>query len=555
MPRSTRERIDHTQSQQGVRERAPGTRVVARPVDALVAPGAGEAQSLIEGLAAFTPALRHYADMKDLQDEDSGAAAREQGVEKDDSAGAAWLRGYMRMDNMVKGQQDGSRLSQAYDAWEGKEGGDIESFIAAQVGTLTKGMSQQDVLSYNKGIHPQLAHLRAQHLESNRLRVLEKTETNAMQLLHNAITGYVAAGQPVPDDFLDGYRKELNSVMGVSGKRFNELLYGAVKQIGDGGNFAVYDMFKRPRPDGTPGMYFIPGWKEKIDQAQIHAQSVYLAKQTQARAALKADREERQETALFEVFDLLTTGKEEDARKRFSLLRQDRTLFSRASDIIKWEKLFDDTAKREARPEQQTAEAELMAGVLTGKVNQNDVLQKMHNGDITVQQARRVIGDMSKMRSEMRQAAAAERGAAAQERMARKAIYDTPQFRMGDDFIDNSLKRGANPLDVMGVGTEFDRRLRANAKLRFAQEASTVDPRDANKLNEIRDRVVNESLQQREKWADTVKKDPAAAGVRYTRIDDAIGAHKRGLLTQRELEAHIVFFEQNPQLLKPTNGR
>ncbi len=101
---------------------------------------------------------------------------------------------------------------------------------------------------------------------------------------------YAGNGEPIPDGVLDTQRKNIKDVYGISGTRFNDLLFASMKCIGDEGNYSIYDTLKKPKPDGTPGMYNIPEWKQKIDAAQIYSQDIFLAKRTTADAALKKER-------------------------------------------------------------------------------------------------------------------------------------------------------------------------------------------------------------------------------------------------------------------------
>lgn len=116
-------------------------------------------------------------------------------------------------------------------------------------------------------------------------------EAEARLLLDKSMRLYAGNGEPIPDGVLDAHRKDLKNRGGISGARFNELMFASMKRLGDEGNYAIYDTLKRLKPDGTPGMYNIPEWKQRIDAAQIYAQSVYLTKRTIADAALMKERE------------------------------------------------------------------------------------------------------------------------------------------------------------------------------------------------------------------------------------------------------------------------
>ena len=109
-------------------------------------------------------------------------------------------------------------------------------------------------------------------------KAIQAIESDAMKKLDSHIRPFAERGEAIPDKGIDQIRGELRESFKVSGTRFNDLLFTAIKRIGDEGNPRIYEFFKKRRPDGTPGMYFIPAWKEKIGQAQRHARKVASAK-------------------------------------------------------------------------------------------------------------------------------------------------------------------------------------------------------------------------------------------------------------------------------------
>jgi hypothetical protein len=80
----------------------------------------------------------------------------------------------------------------------------------------------------------------------------------------------------------------------------------------------VYAFLKEKNADGTPGMYYIPKWKTQIDAAEVHAQNVFLEKQTRAYTLAQKQREEKQDTALYSVFDKLYNGDTDGAQTDFA---------------------------------------------------------------------------------------------------------------------------------------------------------------------------------------------------------------------------------------------
>jgi hypothetical protein len=78
------------------------------------------------------------------------------------------------------------------------------------------------------------------------------------------------------------------------------------------------------------------------------------SKASRADATLKKEREDKQDTALYDVFLKMDTDPAA-ARMEYARLRSEG-LFSRASDLINWDTKINAATKREASAEQQDHE-------------------------------------------------------------------------------------------------------------------------------------------------------------------------------------------------------
>ncbi|WP_150430206.1 hypothetical protein [Dechloromonas sp. CZR5] len=157
--------------------------------------------------------------------------------------------------------------------------GDLEGWLRDTYQTTLKGITDEHYLQgYQKGITPAFQAIRGAHLEYQKKAVETRVESNAMQLIDNGVRAYVSQGQEIPQGYVEAIQSHVGANLGVSQQRFGELLFETVKRVGDEGHYDAYDVLKRDRPDGSPGMYYDPKWKDQIDKAEernCHSHPLY----------------------------------------------------------------------------------------------------------------------------------------------------------------------------------------------------------------------------------------------------------------------------------------
>lgn len=528
--------------------RPESTRVVATPVSTLVTPARDWAlEGLISGLAEVQPSLARYGEARAAEDQKLGAAARTGNRPMDETKGQAWARGYMHMDGVVKGQQDNSKLLETYQTKFDKEGGDVEQFIKEQHAELTKGLTDKHFLGgYNSTIDPALMKIRELNLDYHRKQAVQKVETNAMALLETSIRSYVAAGQPVPAQYIDDTRKQLNSQMGVGNGRFNDLYFEVIKRIGDEGNFAIYDTLKEKKPDGTPGMYFIPEWKMKIDAAQIHSQSVFLDGRAKAEAAAKKGREDRQDTALYEAFSLFQKGDEAGGTAAFARIVSSG-LISRASELSKWDTMRAAAIKRDITPQMKIKENDMLAQIMQGKAGIKEIMA----GGFTYEQNTSLLSQYDKTVSAARSLQAQARAQAGADRAEKRAIaseayaiYKTKQFTDGHDFITHSMPRTPSARDPFQRQTEPERLATATAVREFTERAEGV--KDPHELYKLSTEIVDRYRKNHTELKKTAIEGTTAGMLRYPSLDELIAAGKRREISADEFDRQYGIFKSLP---------
>lgn len=512
--------------------------VVARPseVGHIQAPNVqhdGDLSGLLNGLSQFNNKLTDYFQQQDAQDAKAGAVDRATGQASQES-GAAYARGYMGMDGQVKGDQDGAQLWEEYHTGFDKDAGNIDDFLAQKYGANMQGVEDQHFKGgYDKAIIPIIGKIRDEQQAYHAKKVKDTVEANGMYIIDRGLSGYTQNGQPVPEDYLDSARLRLKE-LGISGTRFNELLFEAAQKQGENGNAGIFDMFKRDRPDGTPGMYFIPAWKEKIDIAQNRAIDTFNRKRDQHDKAVREDRQVRQDEAML---DIVTDTDAASREAKFAKLEGSH-LFSNASEFLKWRKALDDTNKKDARVDQEENETAIMANIVTGgKVDLNEIM----NADLTPAQRRRLFGDIARNKREAATAAAQQRAANAQANAsnaeARRASREelTPQLQ----YLDGVLSPGASKNDFYGTGNQVQRQLKATAKREFLQAVQAGEkPADAA------DRIVKRTLPRLTEMQNARPGDELKGLLLYRSPEELVAAYKSGYVNDRDFAAQKAIIQQ-----------
>lgn len=526
MPRESTQRLTPRAVPQSAPPQAVNAKAAATATDALPAyiPQQRDPtlQGLLEGLSSISPVIMKK--LQEVKEDEAGKAVTEAeaGMEPtSDSANYTYHFRGTRGD--VDGQQDRSSIWTAYHTEFDKDGGDLEKFLADKYKAQTNGLQDGPYLrNYNKQIAGGMDDIRKEHLTLQRKKVEARVESDAMHLIDNVVGAFVRNDTPIPEDYLENLEKTTGKNLGVSQQRFQELLFETVRKNAEDGHFEAFELLKKPRTDGSPGLYYDPKWIDKIESAQDAAYA-------KAEAQGKKVREERQDTALYSVFDKLYSGDSAGAKAEYDgLVKQG--LFTHASDRIKWEGEFTKAQNKEARMDQQAAELELQAGIYRGSTGIREVIK----ADLTAPQKRSLLSEIHKVKQDVRMVAAT---AAQQE----KAIFKSPEFRSGEEYIKGVLASVASPTDILGTGSLFERQQRASAILEFTQAAQRAQsPAD---LIQAREEITSRYLKRRTELKATANATAGAGLIRYSTPDEVAKAGREGKLTPEEVSMHLNFFK------------
>ena len=536
MPRQVQTQVQQRQVYEPIS--APqATQVVARPTDQLALPIQDpELLGLVRGLATFQPSLQRYAvtvgEVDANRDMLAGKAARQQGKPLEKGSSGWFKHSYMMSDGQVKGDVDGQGLLQAYETGFDKDTGNIDDFIRDHFQANTKGLNDESYMQgYNESIAPHIEKIRVGQLQYQQEKIVQKVESNGMYKMGKAFQTRLDAGQPITVDDLEVARVDLNSNFGVSNTRFNDLAFNALDSLGKQGNYAVYDVLKEKKPDGTPGMYNIPEWKAKIDAAQIHSHSVFMSSRKASDAEIRQAREEKQNITMLDIGRLAETDMAA-ADVMFEEKMVQTGLVHGLKEYTEWKKMYQQTGNREATGAMQVTEMELQKGIYMGKITS---MNQIANSDTTPQQKRSLMGELNRFQAERRREAAD--GVTSQ-----YATLKTPHYKEGDDYIVSHLKPVVgNPMDFDKTEYEYDTRALA-ATLRAYQDAA-LTVKDPKELRNISYNLVTEAQKRREAVKETVGLK-GAGRIRYPTVKSLQDAYTAGKLTRGELAVHIEYLEE-----------
>lgn len=535
-----------TNSLQGSREITPisnpqATRVVATPVSTYVRPAETQLGQFVSALSQVQPSLNRYLQVEDNKQEQAGKTDAQLGKEQE-SDSQAYVRGYSNIKGNNQAITDLEELQTHLELNYNPEIDDYDTSVKEWLSTKTEGVTDRNFLDgYAPVMDNALNKLKQTYAQQRLTRIKDATDSEATQMISTGMEAFAGRGEPVSEEWLNNTRTYLADHFKITNSEFNELQFLAAKKLGDAGNFAIYEQFKRPRTDGTPGTYFIPKWKERIDAAEIASKQHFVTITKQAEVAAKADREKRQDTTLANTFTEALTGDYGAAMAKFKDTVKNNPGMFTASEISEWTGKFSSLSKASSMEETEDQKANatvLLAGIYEGRKGIKDVLQASTSGQIAYSQSRQLLDSVNSFVSSNRAAAAAERAANAAETKKEDAIYDTMEYRAGKDYIDKVLRTRATDRDPLGTGTLIEQQQRAEALLEFSQRAGSSTKQDLSKL---REEITERYLKRRA----AENRDPLAAFNGRTRYDtpqEAAQAYRDGKLSFEQLETHRNYF-------------
>lgn len=427
--------------------------VVATPVVTEGMPDSNtKLRQLAEGLTRYQPNISKFLYALDDKDQEAelakGKLARQRGDSPQAEASAAFVKGYMTMDGYARAQEDGNAFREAYSTEFDREGGDFDQWARKWWGERARGVEQDRdfLMGYQDPMTKHIEDTRKEHLEYQAGQAVARQRSNALSLMDGEVRKVTDSGSLLSPEYVDILRKGVQRLYKVDNKEFDSMMFSTLKRLGDEGNPTVWEYTRKPRPDGTPGLYNNPAWKEKIDAAEIHARDVYLKNKERVGKELEKDREDRVEALVNPIINAAARGDYDSASLAYASLLQDDHNPLNAKEVAQWKETLDGLrVKREETPEQEQNASQALLAIYSGKVTSERAVASMaHSGAITWPKAQQLIEDVKSARAER------EKDSGGESAFERK--LKSPEVRHAEEAIKGLLNTEAVPFDSPSRG-------------------------------------------------------------------------------------------------------
>lgn len=528
-------------------------RVEARAVDTAVIGTTRDStfDSFISGLSTLNPALQRFAQNRmDEQNRQEVEQGKQDAILKEEPKSDAELyqHGYLKIKGTNAAAEDMAEL-QGY--LETNYNPDTDDFQGTVKGWLKTKASPSTDKSFLEGYAPimdrAINQLSNQYTKQRWDKLQVDVATNAMKNLSLGMGAFVDQGLPVPDEFITAKKQEFATNFKMSEAKFEELQFLAAKEFGNKGNFTIFEQFKKDKPDGTPGMYFNPAWKEKIDAAVHQAQVVYLQQSQATEKQWKKDREQRQEQALQSVFTGALTGEYGDAVAQFKKVVTEQPNLFLPSEISEWTNKLSGLSKMsqlEETTEQRVNATNLLARIYSGRAGIQDVMNESLSRRISYSQTQQLLNDVNSFQTSQRQLAATE--AANQ-----YSIYKTTEFKSAEEYLNATLDRTPGLVErIDPAARTYYKQAKATAILEFTQRAQGLQPSEIPKLTqEILERYSKSmssviSISTEEGTAAIVPRGPNSGLLRFQSPRELKEAHQRGQISDADFQYQYNIFKE-----------
>ncbi|HCI53157.1 MAG TPA: hypothetical protein DE312_07590 [Gallionella sp.] len=524
-------------------QRSVQTEVVASPVNIAVTPAENNMMRLAGALKLATPVVEQYA-----QDQaQEGRVARANGQENPNDLFGLQAKGWMEMDSTVHADQDWLQLKADYMTKFDKENStpaDLDKFISDRVNGHLQGMPSQHYRdNYSELLAKNAVQLRQDFTAYTIGRMVEKTEANVVQLNYNMVKDSLANGKlPSVEDFKGVTQFAKEHGINISESRSDQLMFEAVKRFAEEGHPDILSVFKADTKDPTdptktqPGMYFKPGWKDKIDQLEITASHNFVTRKNAEYAYAENLRKHEIDASMGDVMEKMALGDVGGAQALYEEKVRSGLFHGQGGQLVTWMGNMAKTAKETETPAQQLRMTDTLIKVYEGKASYEDILKS----GCTPTQITSMAKELRAVRHENRSAAAAERANAIAD--FTPAITKSIEYTSGKDFITDFLKtKGVGAFDPFGAVRNWTDQQRAVAQLEFTRRA--LNEKDPMKLRGIVHDVATKYRQAiAEREATMIGTAPG--WLQYSNEEELRAASSRGEVDLETVNHHLAYFDE-----------
>jgi hypothetical protein len=448
-----------------------------------------EVEGLLRGLSSLSAANAAVENDRERDRAKETAAGRDfgrSGGQRGDAEvrGKSFMEGYIEGGGEAAAIADAEELAARYQSDVPKDAADIQQFVGEFYQGKMKG-NKDPVFQrgYDRIFGAEALKLRSKHGEGLALALVDKRMTEAQTRLDHAAKSLVGQGQPLGDAFLAA-ANTLATEVRLSPIEKDEMILRTVETYGGQGIAAAYEVTKAPRKDPVTGayvppMYDNPRWRERIEKGIREAERVALTKDTARLKAEEKAREDSQETAVGEVYQLMLSGKVEEGEAVAYKLMQNRSLFTRASEIHKFVSMIKQAATDISKPGELEAESTHLMSIYEGTLKTRLAISKL--SDVGPATKMRLITRLDSHLSRLASDARDERRTSAAERTAAGAWSKDPIYKRAEDIIEDQLKPAKGPFaDISNDPNSLaDRDALALAKMELANLAAQNPGADA----------------------------------------------------------------------------
>ncbi len=524
-------------------QRSVQTEVVASPVNIAVTPAENNMMRLAGALKLATPLVQEYA-----QDQaQEGRVARANGQENPNDLFGLQAKGWMEMDSTIHADQDWLQLKADYMTKFDKENStpaDLDKFISERVNGHLQGMPSQHYKdNYSELLAKNALQLRQDFTAYTTGRMVEKTEANVVQLNYNMVKDSLANGKmPSVEDFKGVTQFAKEHGINISESRSDQLMFEAVKRFAEEGHPDILSVFKADTKDPAdptktqPGMYFKPGWKDKIDQLEITASHNFVTRKNAEYAYAENLRKHEIDSSMGDVMEKMALGDVGGAQALYEEKVRSGLFHGQGGQLVTWMGNMAKTAKETETPAQQLRMTDTLIKVYEGRASYEDILRS----GCTPTQITSMAKELRAVRHENRSAAAAERANAIADN--KPAIVQSIEYTSGKEYLGDFLKtKGVGAFDPFGAVRNWTEQQRAVAQLEFTRRA--LNEKDPANLRGILHDVATKYRQAiAEREATMIGTAPG--WLQYSTKSEALDAAENGDIDRDTLKAHLDYFNQ-----------
>lgn len=312
-------------------------RVVADPLRILETPQTTQLTQLTQALSTVKPELMNWAFNREVE---ANKTAIELGKRKaqtgEEAQGEMEQYGFDTIKAVNDWTDWNQQVIQEYEQGFDKENGDIEAFMKDKWATHPfADKSEVYLRKFTPLAGKTMEKLREHQGTFKAQRQADMNNAELTRMFKADINDVMGAGMNYGVAQYEARRDNLRAMFpGKTNSQLDELAYMAVLNTAEEtGDTSLFNVFKQPHADKTPGLYEIPKWKDKIDADITSILSKKLAAKTKSdtenEKALKVAADTKEREIMFALIDANTF---EDPTQRAEKIRE---VISKAEEYSK----------------------------------------------------------------------------------------------------------------------------------------------------------------------------------------------------------------------------